>query len=401
MKTLQQPNRQITTRRVVLANPRQSEANRARVQHALGRPLQAKLILGSPVDACEREAEAIADRVVASNAASLAPGEALQRKCRACDEDEALRRTAIDETAAPPIASEVLRKAGRPLSSAEKQFMEPVFARDFDRVRVHQGVDAAQAARAVNARAYTVGRDIVLGAGEGDFASLSGRHLLAHELAHVVQQGGACADGVPDESVIDEAAPAIAVDGDRRVAVLGTSGPQLQRENVSRPPTIRVVANHQYPLTAANVAAGLRSGNGGVSEMEVSNGTDNFDGQHVSEVFVGGGGDNPTVGGCNNAGGQGGQGGSTFTIGEAVSFSRFGININLPARANVFYDMHIKAFGTNVLPVGVNRNYSSCLQQYTMGGTTLNGGQVFNRVHNITRTNVGGQDCANIDLVKS
>lgn len=404
MKSFSPPTRQAIQRRPVVALPRHGEAHRAAVQQALGRPVQAKLVLGAPADACEREADAVADRVLAMNAASV---ERVQRKCRACDEDEPVRRSVAARqdgvrpvAQAPALASEALRTPGRPLPPAERQFMEARFACDFGAVRVHGGGVAARAAQAVQARAYTVGRDIVFAAGEDDVASAGGRRLLAHELAHVVQQGAARVDGVIDEAAID--AQAIAVDGPApELCATPGATPILQRENASRLPTIRVVTNHPYPLTAANVGAGLRSGNGGVSEMEVSNGADNFNGQQVSEVFVGGGGDNPTVGGCNNAGGQGGQGGSTFTIGDAVSFSQFGININLPAKANTFYDMHIKAFGVNVLPAGVNRNYSSCLQQYTMGGTTLNGGQVFNRLHNITRTNVGGQDCANIDLAKS
>ena len=404
MKSYSPAPRQTTPRRPVVAATRHGEAQRAALGQALGHAMQAKLVLGTPADPCEREADAVADRVLAMNAASV---ERVQRTCRACDDDELGRRSVAPSlggqrplTEAPALASEALRTEGRPLPASARQFMAARFACDFGAVRVHRGTDAARAAQAVQARAYTVGRDIVFAAGEDDFASVRGRRLLAHELTHVVQQGAARVDGLIDEAAIDEAA--IAVDGPACApgATMETA-PILRRENAARPPTIRVVANHQYPLTSANVSAGLHSGNGGVSEMEVSNGADNFNGQRVSEVFVGGSGDNPTVGGCNNASGQGGQGGSTFTIGDAVSFSHFGININLPAKANTFYDMHIKAFRANVLPAGVSRNYSSCLQQYTMGGTTLNGGQVFNRLHNITRTTVGGQDCANIDLSKS
>ena len=68
--------------------------------------------------------------------------------------------------------------------------MEPRFERDFSAVRVHAGAEAADSARALNARAYTVGRDIVFA--EGQFAPHSerGRQLIAHELSHVVQQSG-------------------------------------------------------------------------------------------------------------------------------------------------------------------------------------------------------------------
>ena len=66
--------------------------------------------------------------------------------------------------------------------------MEPRFGRDFSRVRVHADTRAADSARAVAARAYTVGSDVVFGPGEYAPATTAGRHLIAHELAHVVQQ---------------------------------------------------------------------------------------------------------------------------------------------------------------------------------------------------------------------
>jgi len=67
--------------------------------------------------------------------------------------------------------------------------MEPRFGHDFSHVRVHADEQAAESARAVNALAYTVGRDIVFGRGRYAPGSTEGRRLLAHEMAHVVQQG--------------------------------------------------------------------------------------------------------------------------------------------------------------------------------------------------------------------
>jgi hypothetical protein len=69
--------------------------------------------------------------------------------------------------------------------------MEPRFGHDFGRVRVHTDASAAQSAQAVNAQAYTVGRDVVFGAGRYAPSSPQGQRLLAHELAHVVQQNSA------------------------------------------------------------------------------------------------------------------------------------------------------------------------------------------------------------------
>ena len=84
-----------------------------------------------------------------------------------------------------------LRGAGNPLSRDIRDFFEPRFGYDFGRVRVHTGARAAETARLLNARAYTIDRDIAFGAGQYDPISRNGRQLLAHELTHVVQQRAA------------------------------------------------------------------------------------------------------------------------------------------------------------------------------------------------------------------
>ncbi|MCE9672850.1 DUF4157 domain-containing protein [Myxococcus stipitatus] len=96
---------------------------------------------------------------------------------------------------APPIVHEALRSPGQPLDSATRAFMEPRFGYDFSQVRVHFGREAEQSARDVNAHAYTVGRDVVFGAGRFAPGTYDGRRLLAHELAHVVQQAPSGASG--------------------------------------------------------------------------------------------------------------------------------------------------------------------------------------------------------------
>src|SRR5215207_8793318 len=89
----------------------------------------------------------------------------------------------------PPIVHEVLRVPGQPLDAGTRAFMEPRFGHDFSRVRVHTDAWAAESARAVDALAYTVGRDVVFGAGQHAPGTVAGTRLLAHELTHVVQQG--------------------------------------------------------------------------------------------------------------------------------------------------------------------------------------------------------------------
>jgi hypothetical protein len=90
---------------------------------------------------------------------------------------------------APLIVHEVLRAPGRPLDREARDFMEPRFGRDLSTVRIHTDGHAALSARAINARAYTSGNRIVWGEGAYAPDTPAGKRLLAHELAHVVQQG--------------------------------------------------------------------------------------------------------------------------------------------------------------------------------------------------------------------
>ena len=85
-------------------------------------------------------------------------------------------------------ASHPLQEPGMPLAPATRADMESRFGHDFGRVRVHSDSKAAESAAALKARAYTVGDHIVLGRGTSRFESAAGQRLLAHELAHVVQQ---------------------------------------------------------------------------------------------------------------------------------------------------------------------------------------------------------------------
>ena len=115
-------------------------------------------------------------------------------ECEECRKKRLQRKSSVLQPAAPsggvvpPIVHEVLRASGQPLEAATRAFMEPRFGHDFSRVRVFADASADNAARAVQARAYTIGRNIVFGAGEYAPGSVNGKRLLAHELTHVVQQ---------------------------------------------------------------------------------------------------------------------------------------------------------------------------------------------------------------------
>lgn len=93
-------------------------------------------------------------------------------------------------TPAPPIVDQALRSSGQPLDPAAQAYFSPRFGHDLSAVRVHTDPLAAESARAVDAFAYTVGRDIVFAPGQYAPGTASGRRLIAHELSHVIQQDG-------------------------------------------------------------------------------------------------------------------------------------------------------------------------------------------------------------------
>jgi hypothetical protein len=142
--------------------------------------LQRKLAIGASHDPLEHEADRIADQVVAGHAdISLSP---VQRQAMS---------SVRDSVAAPDSVDAVLAATGTSLPPELRRKMGKKFGYDFSRVRVHTGGLAQQSAREVDANAYTVGNNIVFGAGKFAPASPGGQRLIAHELAHVVQQSGA------------------------------------------------------------------------------------------------------------------------------------------------------------------------------------------------------------------
>jgi hypothetical protein len=115
-------------------------------------------------------------------------------RCAECAANKTLQRQSagsVRSGIAPAIVQEVLRSPGQPLDAQTRAFFEPRFGHDFSKVRLHADARAAESARAVDAIAYTVGRNMVFGTGRYQPATRAGRELLAHELTHVVQQAGA------------------------------------------------------------------------------------------------------------------------------------------------------------------------------------------------------------------
>ena len=124
--------------------------------------------------------------------------------CEECKrrQQEEIQRTATGDlpvSTAPPSVAQVISQPGQRLDGPTRSFMEHRFGQDFGQVRIHNDREAADSAEAVNARAYTVGRNVVFNRGEYRPDTNAGRQLLAHELVHSLQQsvGGFTAVSTP------------------------------------------------------------------------------------------------------------------------------------------------------------------------------------------------------------
>jgi hypothetical protein len=144
--------------------------------------LQKKLSIGTNNDPLEQEADRVADQVLSSPMDSSISHSAPRIQRFALHAAESTNDTA------PSSVDNVLASSGRPLEPPIKNDMSQRFGHDFSDVRVHSGAAAQQSARDVNANAYTVGNNIVFGAGHYAPTTHQGKRLLAHELTHVVQQ---------------------------------------------------------------------------------------------------------------------------------------------------------------------------------------------------------------------
>jgi hypothetical protein len=143
--------------------------------------LQRKLSIGSSNDPLELEADRVADQVMSASGPArvgVAPL-SIQRFSG---------HTSGEVGSAPASVDRALASSGRPLEPGLRRDMEQGFGHDFSRVRVHTDRAASESALDVDAQAYTVGNHVVFGSASFAPATHAGRHHIAHELAHVVQQ---------------------------------------------------------------------------------------------------------------------------------------------------------------------------------------------------------------------
>lgn len=207
------------------------------------------LRVSQPGDALEREADRVADAIMAGSAGdqrvSAAAGAPVQRKCASCsaglpcangcapeESEVAIQRTAAPGPSSPVVAPSALphaMSAGSPLPPAVRADMEQRSGFDFASVRIHSDSDAARSARDLSARAYTVGDHIVFGAGEYQPGSTVGRRLLAHELAHVVQQRSGVGRGVQRQPADPKKEPPEVLQAREELATLEQQWTQLKK----------------------------------------------------------------------------------------------------------------------------------------------------------------------------
>jgi uncharacterized protein (DUF2267 family) len=166
----------------IVAESRLQRMQQALGNRTIGRMVQARLIVGPAGDPYEREADRVADEVMGLHAGLEHTGEQVAEHA----ETGAQR---VAQPNAPPghvdaIDDRELAHGGEPLPAKIRAFFEPRFGRDFSHVRVHTGALAEDYTETLNAYAFTYGHHIWMGRGQTVHPS----HLLAHELAHVVQQ---------------------------------------------------------------------------------------------------------------------------------------------------------------------------------------------------------------------
>ncbi|HEU4328713.1 MAG TPA: DUF4157 domain-containing protein [Roseiflexaceae bacterium] len=174
--------------------------------------IQASLRISAAGDQYEQEADRVADTVMGSRGL---PGEPIASTHPSYYIQRAPSGAGLG--VAPEVESSIdrMQGGGQPLPAGERDFFERRFGHDFSQIRIHADDHAAQTARTLNARAFTVGNDIAFDTDEYRPGSESGRHLLAHELTHTIQQTGGVATkrvqrkAAEERSLVDLATEAV------------------------------------------------------------------------------------------------------------------------------------------------------------------------------------------------
>jgi len=147
------------------------------------------LKISQPGDAAEVEADRFADSIMRrpGDKSPSAPDLSLVNGERAIQRKRLPSESANVSSQSPDHVREALASEGHPLDRQTRSFFEPRTGYDLTSVRIHKGAAAERSAAAIDARAYTIGSNIVFNQGQFRPETESGKHLLAHELAHTVQ----------------------------------------------------------------------------------------------------------------------------------------------------------------------------------------------------------------------
>jgi len=195
-----------------MGKPRDMRAFRAsRDDQPAAGQIQPRLEVSSPADPAEREAERVAESVLEMDEATSEDSSAVSVHRSPGD------RTAATEPLADAQESQLRSSVtgGSRLPPETQSYFESRMRRDFSDVRVHTDSAADQAARSIHAKAFTLGTDIAFAKGQYAPGSESGTKLLAHELTHTIQQGGADRidrQGENTPQLLNKAAPEWAVE---------------------------------------------------------------------------------------------------------------------------------------------------------------------------------------------
>jgi hypothetical protein len=161
---------------------------------ALSGMLQAKLKMGSSNDPFEKEAEKNADKVTGNLKESLTNHSGMLSESTVTrNVDNVSAKSSVGGIEVDSITEDcintVKNQTGQPLSNSTQDYFESILGWNFEHVRVHTDSKAAEAADSINAKAFTLGNDIVFGKNQYKTDTMEGTSLLAHELTHVIQQG--------------------------------------------------------------------------------------------------------------------------------------------------------------------------------------------------------------------
>lgn len=163
--------------------------------------------------------------------------------------------------ASQSLTSEInsLTGTGQPIPQQVRGFFEPRFGTDFGKVRIHTDSWAAASASKLNAHAYTYGKDIVFGNGQYDTNSIAGKSLLAHELAHVVQQDGLSADSCPIQrtgaNCPSDWKTTVDADHERALTMLDVARGKLSSYDGTNPPEVKTALATHFKSTGVAFAA--------------------------------------------------------------------------------------------------------------------------------------------------